>query len=94
MVALERAARELGLGGASALRRGGAPWWLMRLLGPVVPLWREILDMRYLWETPHALASGALRHWLPGFRATPLPEALRASVQALQPALARTTQAA
>jgi hypothetical protein len=66
----------------------------MRLLAPVVPLWREILEMRYLWETPHALDAGALRHWLPGFRATPLPAAMRASVQALQPVAQRPLAAA
>ncbi|MEP6505730.1 MAG: epimerase, partial [Betaproteobacteria bacterium] len=52
---LERAARDTGLAGVRAMRRGGAPWLAMRALAPVVPIWREILEMRYLWETPHAL---------------------------------------
>ena len=45
-----------------------------------MPLWREILEMRYLWDTPHGLDGRALARWLPSFRATPLPVALRASL--------------
>ena len=50
----------------------------------------EILEMRYLWETPHGLDGKALARWLPSFRATPLPAALRASLDDLgaAPALA------
>jgi nucleoside-diphosphate-sugar epimerase len=86
LAALERATRDLGLAGERTPRRGGAPWLLMRALAPFVPIWREILEMRYLWETPHGLDGAALARWLPGFKATPLPAALRASLQALQPA--------
>jgi hypothetical protein len=45
-----------------------------------MPLWREILEMRYLWDTPHGLDGRPLSRLLPGFRATPLPTALRASL--------------
>ena len=83
MDALEAVARGAGLGGARPFRRAGAPWWMMRALAPVVPILREVVEMRYLWETPHALDGRALARWLPAFRPTPLPVALRASLEEL-----------
>ena len=83
MDALEAIAREAVGGGARPFKRGGAPWWVMRALAPLVPICREVVEMRYLWETPHALDGRALARWLPGFRATPLPVALRASLDEL-----------
>jgi nucleoside-diphosphate-sugar epimerase len=42
-----------------ALRRdlsvGGMPWWLLRLLGPIVPTFRELAEMSYLWDVPHRI---------------------------------------
>ena len=81
--ALETVARGAGLGGARPFRRGGAPWFVFRAMALVMPLWREIVEMRYLWETPHGLDGSALARWLPTFRATPLPAALRASLDEL-----------
>ena len=81
--AIEDVARSAGLGGARPFRRGGAPWPILRAMALFMPLWREILEMRYLWETPHGLDGRALARWLPGFRATPLPMALRASLAEL-----------
>ena len=83
--ALEKAARALGLGTAQPFRRGGVPWGLMRAGAFVVPIWREVAEMRYLWETPHALESRAFAALAPGLRATPLDAALRASLRALVP---------
>ncbi|MEO5687949.1 MAG: NAD-dependent epimerase/dehydratase family protein [Burkholderiaceae bacterium] len=81
--AIEDVARGAGIGGARPFKRSGAPWPLFRVMALVLPLWREILDMRYLWETPHRLDGRALANWLPSFRATPLPLALRASLDEL-----------
>ena len=83
MDALEDVARGAGLGGARPFKRGGAPWPLFRVMALFMPLWREILEMRYLWETPHGLDGSVLARWLPAFRATPLPVALRASLDEL-----------
>ena len=69
-----------GLGGARPFKRGGAPWAVFKVMAWFMPLWREILEMRYLWNTPHGLDGRALARWLPTFRATPLPAALRASL--------------
>jgi len=30
------------------LRSTTLPWWLIRLASPLVPMWRELLAMRYL----------------------------------------------
>ena len=83
--ALEKAARALGVDAPQPLRRGGVPWGLMRAGALVVPLWREVVEMRYLWETSHALESRSFAALAPGFRATPLDAALRASLRAFVP---------
>ena len=81
--AIEAVARGAGLGGARPFKRGGAPWPVFRVMALFMPLWREILEMRYLWETPHGFDGSALARLLPGFRPTPLPVALRASLDEL-----------
>jgi nucleoside-diphosphate-sugar epimerase len=81
--AIESVARGAGLGGARPFKRGGAPWPVFRALAWFLPLWREIVEMRYLWETPHGFDGGALAKLLPGLRPTPLPVALRASLDEL-----------
>lgn len=38
----------------------GLPWHLLRAGGLVVPMWREIAEMQYLWNEPHRLDDQAL----------------------------------
>ncbi|MEO8059018.1 MAG: NAD(P)H-binding protein [Burkholderiales bacterium] len=59
------------------LRLAGLPWPLIRLAAPFVPMWRELLVMRYLWQRPHALDDTALRALIGVVPQTPLPLALR-----------------
>ena len=59
------------------LRPAGLPWPLIRLASPFVPMWRELLVMRYLWQRPHALDDPALRALIGQVPQTPLPLALR-----------------
>jgi nucleoside-diphosphate-sugar epimerase len=33
----------------------GMPWTMLRLLGTVVPVFRELSEVAYLWSTPHAI---------------------------------------
>ena len=47
-------------------------WWQMRLAAPVWELARELLEMRYLWATPHGLDQSKLEALLPDFRNTDL----------------------
>ncbi len=54
-------AREQGwLGAQASLRRGAMPWWLFKALRAVVPLFRELVEMQYLWHTPHELCNDRL----------------------------------
>ena len=40
------------------------PWWLLAVAAPVVPLFRELREMRYLWRAPVRLDNGRLlRSW-------------------------------
>ena len=83
MSAIERAAAARGLAPARGWRHGRTPWLLIRAGGIVVPMWRELARMSYLWRTPHALAGRRLAARCPGLVTTPLDEALRASLVAL-----------
>lgn len=54
-------------------------WWQLRLARPFWPMARHLLEMRYLWDTPHRLDGARFRDLLPGFAHTPAEEALRAA---------------
>ena len=53
------------------------PWRMMRIAGWFVPVIREVMEMRYLWQVPHAISGQSLRETLPDFRPTPIETALR-----------------
>ncbi len=59
------------------------PWSVVRLLGLFHRPMREVVEMRYLWEVPHAVDGSKLAHALPAFQPTPLREALQRSLEAL-----------
>lgn len=71
--------------GRPDLRLKRFPWPLVRLASPVVPLFRELLEMRYLWRRPLHLDNRKLVATLGEEPHTPLDEALRASLQAPAP---------
>ena len=75
--ALERAAASLGLAPARGFKRGGLPWGLLKAAGWVLPMWREIAEMSYLWQVPHALDGTALERAVGPLQTTPLDSALR-----------------
>lgn len=52
------------------------PWPVIRLLGLAWPMMREVVEMRYLWDTPHAIDGSKLAAALPDFRATPVDTAI------------------
>ena len=56
-------------------------WWPLRLARPVWPMAAPLLEMRYLWDMPHALDGARLAALLPDFAATPLDEALSAALK-------------
>ncbi|MBT5193825.1 MAG: NAD(P)H-binding protein [Rhodospirillaceae bacterium] len=59
----------------------GLPWPLLRLAGLVMPQIREVAEMAYLWQTPHAIDGAKLAAALPDFRATPLALAIADAVR-------------
>ena len=81
--ALERAAGTLAIAPSRGWRLGRMPWPLLRFVGLVVPLWRELATMSYLWRAAHALDGSRLAARCPRLTSTPLDEALRASLVAL-----------
>ena len=83
LAAVERAATTLGLAPARGWRHGRMPWRLIRAVGIVVPMWRELARMSYLWRVGHALDGRRLAARCPELVATPLDQALRASLLAL-----------
>ncbi|HYM17571.1 MAG TPA: hypothetical protein VEU06_03325, partial [Micropepsaceae bacterium] len=59
------------------------PWPLVRLAAPVVPLFREIVEMRYLWRHAIRLDNRRLVALIGAEPHTPLDDAVRASLAAL-----------
>jgi nucleoside-diphosphate-sugar epimerase len=59
------------------------PWRLLRLMGIVVPVFRELCDVSYLWSTPHAIDGARLAEVVGDFPRTPLDQAIAASLAAL-----------
>ncbi len=59
------------------------PWSLVRATAPVVPLCRELSEMRYLWRQPLRLSNAALVAELGAEPHTPLDEAVRATLVGL-----------
>jgi nucleoside-diphosphate-sugar epimerase len=77
---LRAAAEAQGLTPARGWRERRMAWWPIRLVSPLVPMAREIAEMAYLWQRPHALVDA-----LPQPAAvTPLATAMAATVRALQ----------
>ncbi|WP_306048553.1 NAD(P)H-binding protein [Oceaniradius stylonematis] len=64
------------------LRNGAAPWTIMRVIGLFNPLVREVVKMRYLWDTPHSLDNTRLEALIGAEPHTPLETALAEAVAA------------
>jgi nucleoside-diphosphate-sugar epimerase len=56
------------------------PWWIVPLAAPVVPFFRELAEMRYLWRTPIRLDNARLTATLGAEPRTPLVDAVRATL--------------
>lgn len=73
-------ARVAGLGPD---RVKGFPWWMVRVFSPVVPLFRELSEMHYLWQTSIALDNSRLQALIGAEPHTPVDDALRACLVGL-----------
>ena len=69
--------------GRPAMKPRRFPWWLVSLLAPVVPLFRELAEMRYLWEKPLRMGNARLVALLGREPHTPLDDAVRATLEGL-----------
>ncbi|MES5098728.1 NAD(P)H-binding protein [Agrobacterium sp. BA1120] len=70
------------------------PWWLLKLASPFVPMFREVMEMRYLWKTPIRMSNKKLTSFLGAEPQTPIDEAVRAtliSLKCLEPEATRET---
>jgi nucleoside-diphosphate-sugar epimerase len=83
LAAIERAASTLGMTPSAGFKHGGMPWRLLKLGGLVVPMWREIAEMSYLWHVPHALDGATTAAALGPLPTTPIDAALRQALLAL-----------
>ncbi len=63
-----------------SLRFRRFPWWALTLASPFWELARELKELRYLWETDHALSDQRLKALLPDFKAASLDEVLRSAL--------------
>jgi nucleoside-diphosphate-sugar epimerase len=84
----------------ASLKFSGMPWPIIRLGAIFVPTWAALVEMRYLWDTPHALANDKLVALIGPEPHTPLTNAasaaladlglLNVSVPSVVPAIANT----
>jgi len=79
--------RELAAAISRACRRNFKvdfmPWRLLKVMGIVVPAFRELTDIAYLWSTPHAIDGARLAQVIGDIPRTPLDQAIAASLAAL-----------
>ncbi|HUZ64988.1 MAG TPA: SDR family NAD(P)-dependent oxidoreductase [Acetobacteraceae bacterium] len=66
--------------GNPALPVKAFPWWLTTLASPVVPLFRELGEMRYLWRKPVRMSNTRLLAVLGDEPHTPLDIAVRSTL--------------
>jgi nucleoside-diphosphate-sugar epimerase len=59
---------------------GSMPWTMLRLLGTVVPIFRELSEVAYLWSTPHAIDGTRLAAVIGDIPFTPLDRAVAAAL--------------
>jgi nucleoside-diphosphate-sugar epimerase len=58
----------------------GMPWTMLRLLGAVVPIFRELSEVAYLWSTPHAIDGTRLASVIGDIPFTPLDRAVASAL--------------
>jgi len=81
-----------GLEMAQAIRRAVGrplkirhfPWWMLPIAAPFVPVFRELREMRYLWEEPVQMGNDWLVAVLGEEPSTPIDDAVRATLADLR----------
>lgn len=72
-----------GATGGAEPRVRAFPWWALGLAAPFVPLFREMKEMRYLWQEPIRMDNRRLVAVLGSEPHTPLEEAVRTTLSGL-----------
>lgn len=62
------------------------PWWLLKAMGLINPVMRDILEMRYLWRNEMELVDPRLDALLGPNAVTPFEQAVATTVEGLKPA--------
>ena len=58
-------------------------WWMLKTIGQMVALGRELAELEYLWQVPHRIAGDKLRATIGDMPHTPLERALADSLREL-----------
>jgi nucleoside-diphosphate-sugar epimerase len=58
-------------------------WWLLRSVGQLMPMGRELAELEYLWRVPHRISGEALSALIGEIPHTPLADAVAASLRGL-----------
>ncbi len=75
------------------LKRTGMPWPIIKVLGWVVPMMREIAEVSHLWFRPHRIEGQLLADAIGELKQTPTPIAVRDALIALSLLEKNTAQA-
>ncbi|MFM9927449.1 NAD-dependent epimerase/dehydratase family protein [Variovorax sp. H27-G14] len=78
--AIRRVVARHAQGTGAAVRVSAFPWWLLALASPFVATFREMREMRYLWQTPVGMDNAKLVAFLGREPHTPLDEAVEAAL--------------
>ncbi|NVD72451.1 NAD-dependent epimerase/dehydratase family protein [Duganella sp. BJB488] len=77
VAAIARAARK------PELKASAFPWWLLALASPFVTVFRELREMRYLWQQPVQMSNKRLVRMLGAEPRTPLDVAVQRTLSGL-----------
>jgi nucleoside-diphosphate-sugar epimerase len=79
---------ELAAAVAQAIGRGvhvkRMSWWLVRTIGQLMPMGRELAEIEYLWRVPHRISGDKLKALLGKVTHTPFAAAIAATLRELE----------
>jgi hypothetical protein len=58
-------------------------WWLVRSVGQLMPMGRELAEISYLWRVPHRISGEKLTSVIGEVPHTPFDQAIAATLRAL-----------
>jgi hypothetical protein len=58
-------------------------WWMIKTVGQLTAMGRELGELEYLWHVPHRISGDKLKAALGEIPHTPLPQAIAEALRAL-----------